>query len=161
MTIDRLIEDLKIFCDNAVKWLKLPTAVSKGDTKQVFRPPDTYKMRLPDGKSYDKFAPYIIVQFSNSNHVQPQGEEPKNKAIIRFIFCVWCDDEQEGAMMLLNVMETVRLELLRKVNVGEYFKLDVYEPLESIPYTDNTAPFFAGEMVGTFDLPPIKREVEL
>ncbi|MCH5207542.1 MAG: hypothetical protein J1F04_01550 [Oscillospiraceae bacterium] len=160
MTIVNLIDDLKIFCENAVKHLKLPTAVSKGDTEQIFRPPTGYKMRLPDGKSADKFVPYFIVQFLNSNHIQKPGEKPKNTAVVRFIFCVWNNDAQEGGMALLNFMETVRLELLRKVNVSEYFKLDVNEPLEGLAYPDNTAPFFAGEMIGTFELPPIQREVE-
>ena len=57
-------------------------------------------------------------------------------------------------------MDTVEIEILKKVKIGKYFQLDVHEPLDSIIYPNDTAPFFAGEMIGTFILPSIKREVD-
>lgn len=160
MTRTMLVKELESFCRDCTKKLKLPTVVSKGDTKQEIRAPNIHRMRLPDSHSYEKEVPYIIVQLDNSRHVQKAGTEPFNTATVRFIFAVWNDNEQEGAEMLLNLMDTVEIELLKKVKIGKYFQLDVHEPLDSIIYPNDTAPFFAGEMIGTFILPSIKREVD-
>lgn len=48
MTRVKLLEDLKNLCVEATEHLMLPTAVQKGDTNVETRPPDVYKMRLPD-----------------------------------------------------------------------------------------------------------------
>ena len=63
MTKEQLLDDFKKFLENTTKHYELPTAVQKGDTKQIFRAPDIYKMRLPDGNDAKKKAPYIIVQY--------------------------------------------------------------------------------------------------
>lgn len=160
MTRVMLLDDLKAFCVNAVKDMKFPLEVQQGDTKQMYREPDVYKNRLPHSKEYKKYVPYIIAQILNGEHIQKPGE-PQYMAKVRFVFCVYSEDEQEGSIMLLNVMDRVQEKLLKSVNLGKYFKLNVGEPLESIVYTDDTAPYFAGEMVGTFVLPAIKREVKL
>lgn len=159
MTQTKLIEELVSFCLKCTKKMKLPEPVEKGDKNKTIRSPTIYKMRLSDSHSFFKYAPYIIVQLSNSYQVQPEGKDPESNAVVRFIFCVWSEDESEGAMMLLNVMDKIRTELLTKVMVGKFFELNVNEPLESIPYPDNSAPFFGGEIVGTFKIPSIKRSV--
>lgn len=160
MTRVMLLDDLKAFCEDAVKNMKFPLEVQQGDTKQEHRAPDVYKNRLPHSKEYKKYVPYIIAQILTGEHVQKPGE-PRYMVKVRLVFCVYGEDEQEGSIMLLNVMDRVQEKLLKSVNVGKYFKLNVGEPLESLVYTDDTAPYFAGEMVGTFELPAIKREVKL
>lgn len=159
MTRVQLLDDLKPFCEDAVKDMKFPLEVQQGDTEQIRRAPVVYKMRLPNSKEYRKYAPYIIAQIVNSHHEQKEGEKPLYKVVVRFIFGVYCEDEQDGAIMLLNVMDRVQERLLKSVQVGKYFELDVHEGLEALPYPDNTAPFFAGEMIGTFKRPGIEREV--
>ncbi len=158
--IVNLLNSLKELCEDAVKNMVLPTAVQKGDTKVEKRPPEIYKMRLTDSKSYKKFAPYEIIQLVNTNHVQKPRDAPRYFATVRFIFCVTCEDEQEGSMMLLDFMETVHARLLNDVRVGKLFLLNVNEPLEMLVYTEDSAPFYGGEMVGTFVLPGIEREVD-
>lgn len=160
MTRVGLIEALKQMCEEAVEKMRLPVAVQKGDTKRQFKKPEIYGMRLPNSSNADKYVPYIIVQFINSSHVQKEGTNPVYTAAVRFIFAVYSEDEQEGAIMLLNVMDRVQQKLLKKVQVGKVFLLNVHEPLETLVYPDNTAPYFAGEMIGTFILPPTEREVD-
>ncbi len=160
MTRVELLNALKSLCEKAVKDMPLPLQVQKGDKKQQYRNPNVYLMRLPNGQNADKYAPYIIVQLISDRQVQKEGELPRHTATIRFIFCVYCADEQDGAVLLLNVMDKVQQAILKKVQVGKSFLLNVLEPLESIVYPDDTAPFFAGEMVGEFILPAIEREVD-
>lgn len=160
MTRVQLVEDLKALCKDAVKNMKLPLAVQKGDVKRQFREPNVFGMRLPNSSSAEKYAPYIIAQLISSNHIQKAGTLPFYTATVRFVFAVYCEDEQDGAIMLLNVMDRVQQKLLAKVQVGKTFLLDVHEPLEAVVYPDNTAPYYAGEMAGTFILPPTEREVD-
>lgn len=159
MTQVQLLEDLKQFCEEAVKKMVLPVQLQKGDAKAKSRVPEVYKMRLPHSSEAKKYAPYIIIQVIDSKHVQPEGKLPDYTTTVRFIFAVYGEDEQEGALMLMNLIDRVRQQLLKQVQVGAEFLLDVHSPLEMLIYPDNTAPFYAGEMVGTFYLPPIEREV--
>ena len=118
-------------------------------------------MRLPNSREAKKFAPYIIIQLADSLHVQNESEQPEYSATIRFIFCVYEENESEGAMRLLNLMDLVQEALLRQVKIGNCYRLDVHKPLDMLIYPDDTAPYFVGEMVGTFNLPATKREVNL
>lgn len=63
-------------------------------------------------------------------------------------------------MRLLNLMDLVQEALLRQVKIGNCYRLDVHKPLDMLIYPDDTAPYFVGEMVGTFNLPATKREVQ-
>ncbi len=160
MTVRELLHSLKLLCEDAVKDMTLPTAIQKGDTKIQKRPLEIYEMRLTDSKSYKKLAPYEIIQVVNTNHLQKPGDVPRYFATIRFVFCTVSDDEQEGSLMLLDLMETVQMRLLKEVRVGNLFLLNVNEPLEMLVYTEDSAPFYGGEMVGTFVLPETEREVD-
>ena len=142
MTRVKLIQELKTFCEDAIKNISLPEAVQKGDAK--------------------KLAPYIIVQFIDSKHHRSENgyPNPEYTAAVRFIFCVYSQDEQDGAVMLLNLMDRVQERLLEQVQIGKEFVLDEHEGVESVVYPDDTAPYYAGEMIGTFHIRPIQREVD-
>ena len=47
-----------------------------------------------------------------------------------------------------------------QVQIGKEFVLDEQEGVESVVYPDDTAPYYAGEMIGTFHIRPIQREVD-
>lgn len=162
MTRVKLIHELKLFCEDAVKDMKLPLAVQKGDTETQTRAPNVYLMRLPDSKAAQKLAPYIIVQLIDSKHQRSDSNlpNPAYTTTVRFIFCVYSKDEQEGAIMLLNVMDRVQERLLEEIQIGDNFTLDEHEGIESVVYPDDTAPYYAGEMIGTFHIKPIQREVD-
>lgn len=163
MTRVVLLDDLKSFCEDVVREMELPTKPQKGDIKQIIRPPDLYKMRLTDSKSYEKLSPYIILQWIKSSH----RRDPENHnqlvytAEVRFVFSVYCENEQDGAIMLLNLMDRVQEKLLKSIRIGKTFLLDENAPLEAVYYNTDSAPFYGGEMVGTFKLIPIEREVDL
>ena len=88
-------------------------------------------------------------------------EQSFRPAKVRSICCVYNDDEQEGGLMLLNLMERLRIAMLRQVVIGGQFTLDLEAGLETIVYPDDTAPYFVGEMISTWMLPPVEREVNL
>lgn len=161
MTVVDLLNALKALCEDEVKNMILPTAVQNGDKKRIVRAPEFYLQRLPKSENAKKLAPYCIIQAIHTKHIQNPGSRPLFSVEVRFIFCVYGENEQEGAIMLLNFMERVQQQLLKKISIKNAGLLNVTEPLETFVYPDDTAPYFAGEMVGTFILPAIEREVDL
>ena len=161
MTRIALLEQLREFTKAVTKDIIMPTMMEKGDAAKAERPAEVFLMRLPDSRAAKKKAPYILHQLITGNDEQRSGERAESRAMIRTIFCVYHDNEQEGSLALLNLMERLRIELLRKVVIGNQFQLDLEASLETLVYPDDTAPFFAGEIVSTWKLPAVEREVIL
>lgn len=149
-----LLEKLKEHSTENLKDLIMPTRMQRGDEAQGYRPADIHLMRLPDSTAALKKAPYIIHQLITGKDIQ--GE---STATIRSIFAVYSDNEEEGALMLINLMERLRISLLKQVVIGDQFQLDLEAGLESMIYPDDTAPYYAGEMISTWKMPAIQREV--
>lgn len=161
MTRVQLLEQLKAETISATKDLVMPTAPEKGGEPVEQRAAAVHLMRLPDGRKAQKKAPYIIHQLITGSDKQKPTEKAKSTAVVRSIFCVYSEDDEEGGLMLLNLMERCRIHLLRKGVIGEQFVLNLDAGIECMAYPDDTAPFFAGEMVSNWNLPAVEREVDL
>ena len=161
MTWCDLLEALKLFIREKTKDLIMPTRVQSKNEEQGYRAADVYKMRLPDSKSATKKAPYVLIQLLTTTDEQVSGSQDDSYAVVRIILCTYHEDEQEGSLQLLNLAERIRISLLKTCTVGDNseFWLDKTEKLEFLSYPDDTAPYYAGEMVGTWHMPPVKREV--
>jgi len=157
MTKVVLLEALKEASIEATKDLILPVAQQKEDKGPPQpRAADVYCMRLPDGKAAKKKAPYILHQIITGKDAQKQK---KSTAMVRTIFCVYHPDEQEGGLALLNLMERLRIALLEQGVIGKQFRLDMDAELEQLVYPEDTAPYYAGEMISVWNLPTIERKV--
>lgn len=154
-----LLEELKAVTETAVKDLIMPVKIQSADEQQQYRAAEVYLMRLPDGSAAKKKAPYIIHQAITSKDIQLPGKREYGVAVVRSIFAVYSDDEQEGGLMLLNLMERLRISLLRQVVIGNRYQLDLSAGLETVIYPDDTAPYYAGEMSSTWRIPGVEREV--
>lgn len=161
MTVVNLLEEMKKFSLENTKDLIMPTSIKEGDIETNGRTAEVYLMRLPDSKSAKKKAPYILHQFINSSSGQQSGQNDKSNAVIRSIFCVYSDNEQEGGLMLLNLMERMRIGLLKSCVLGNRFVLDKTAGVETMAYPDDTAPYYCGEMVSNWIMPSVEREVPL
>lgn len=160
MTAVILIDELKSFVEDSVKNFSLPERVQEGDTEQLYRSPKVYKLRLDNSGEAKKKAPYIIIQLEDGYDKQKQSQNGEAAAVIRLIFCVYHENEEDGAVALLNVIEKVRSDIMKKVIIGKCFRLDTEKGLEWLVYNEDTAPYYAGEMIGTFFMPHTEREVE-
>ena len=154
-----LLERLKEVTQDAIKDLILPVRIQREGEDQSYRSADVYLMRLPDSKSATKKAPYIIHQLIIGRDMQEEGQRVTSTVQVRSIFCVYSNDEQEGGLILLGLMERLRIKLLKQVVIGERYQLDLTQAAEALIYPDDTAPYFAGEMVTTWKIPSIEREV--
>lgn len=158
MTKIVLLEALKAETLDAISDLLLPVAMQAEDTEQPSpKTPDVYLMRLPDSSSAKKKTPYVLHTILTGKDIQKAGERPESAATVRSIFAVYHSDEQEGGLALLNLMERVRIRLLEKVVIGGQFQLDLENGVETMVYPDDTAPYFAGEMISTWSLPAVQR----
>lgn len=143
---------------------------SKDETEPEPRAAEVYITRLPEMESYTKRAPFILHQvvtgmddLRNVNRGTGRDGrlELQSSAVIRSVFCVYHPDEQEGGLALLNLMEEMRISLLKYPILDRVFELDMTEGINQAIYPDTgergTAPFYIGEMVTTWKLPPVKR----
>lgn len=153
------LEELKRFTLDATRDLLLPVRVQSAEETPSERPAEVHLMRLPDSEAAKKKAPYIIHQIITGKDVQKPGEQAACTTEIRSIFCVYCPDEEEGGMLLLNLMERLRIALLRQAALDQRYQLDLEAGLEIILYPDDSAPYYAGEMASRWRLPGIEREV--
>lgn len=154
-----LLEEMKAFSEGVTKGLLLKVMPQKNNPHPENRAPQVYTMRLPDSNRADAKAPYILHQFITGKDQERDGELMDSSAVVRSIIVTYDEDEQAGAMALLTVMERLRIALLKQVVIGDQFELDVHAGIESIVYPEDTAPHYRGEMVTTWRLPTIQREV--
>ena len=162
MTKVVLLEQLKAFTEAAVKDIILPVRQQKEDSGPPSpRAAEVYKMRLVKSSAAQKAAPYIIHQLITGRDTQPEGERETGNAVVRSIFCVYHEDEQEGALSLLGLMERLRIALLEEVVIGKQFQLNLGAGVEMLIYPDDTAPYYAAELLTTWMMPGVERKVDL
>ena len=160
MVKTEFLQSIKCFTKDAVKDMMLPTRIQSANEEQGFRPAEVFLMRMPDMKAPGKKAPYILHQIVTAEDVQPSGERDSSTLQMRSVFCVYSDDDQEGGMMLLELMERWRVALLRTRVLDRRFLLDLsVGGIQQIIYPDDTAPYFLGEMISTWTMPAVQRDI--
>ncbi len=162
MTKVILLKELKAFTRTATRGLLLPVRPQEDDLSPPQpRPASVYQMRLPQFQDATRKAPYILHQVLTGKDAQPSGTQPEASAVVRTVFCVYHEDEEQGALSLLNLMEQLRIALLERPLLPGGFELDLKAGLESLAYPDDgeprSAPYYLGEMISTWKLPPIGR----
>lgn len=164
MTRVMLLENLKAFTMEATGDIIMPVKPSEDAEEPEPRAAGVHICHLPEFSSISRKAPCILHQIVTSKDVQRPGDpRPKSAAVVRTAFCIYNENEEEGGLMLLNLMERQRISLLRKIVIGRQFKLDLEAGLDTIVYdTTNrpTHPYYLGEMISVWKLPyAIEREV--
>lgn len=155
-----LLEALKQRQSEDLKDLLMPTAPKK-DKPSELRTVEIFKGKLPDRKSETEKAPYIVNAVLNSNFYRNPGEEPTGLCTIRSTICVYNEHQEEGILMVLNILERLRISWLKNPIVDGVFELlfDEEHQIQDLVYPDDTAPFFMADLVTVWKLPPVEREV--
>ena len=159
MTKFMLLKDLQEWLEAATSDKRYEVDVQQGDGIKEETAPNVYRMRLPNSRHAMKYAPYIILQLITWTVKQVTGQRTEARATVRILFCVHNEDEEEGALDLLNLMEFVERILLKETYDGRSFYLDREAELDGLIYTDDTRPFYMGEMAATFVIPETERDV--
>lgn len=156
-----LLEALKLETETAVANLLLPVEMQENENdKPRDRPAKVFCMRVPNSRAANRNAPYVLHQFITGADEQKEGEMDTSTAVVRSIFVVYNEkNEEAGGLALLGLMERLRIHLLRKVIIDGKFELDKKAKVECMAYPDDTTPYYAGEMITTWKLPAVEREV--
>lgn len=160
MTRVFLLESLRVRMEQDTKDLIMPTKPQKGDTEEIKRAAEIWSGRLPDTQSATKKAPYVLNSILTSRFFQNPGEEPESHVTVRSVFCVYNPDENEGALMLLNLMDRIRISFQKNPIVdGRYELIMSGDGINDLVYPDSPVPFYMGEMITEWQMPPVEREV--
>ena len=63
--------------------------------------------------------------------------------------------------MLMNVIDAIILRLLKDGVIAKKYKIATDTGVEFVAYPEDTAPYYAGEIVFSVMMSPIEREVNL
>ena len=161
MTKVNLLEALRDYTEQLVSDMLLPVQMQEDDEKPPApRAPGVYVGGLAAFSEAKEKVPYIFHQvFTAQDRWDPARHYIAGNAVVRSVFAVYHEDNAEGQMSLLGLLERVRLGILRKGIVGGQFRLDYELGVECVIYPNNITPFYAGEMISTWNLPPVEREV--
>ena len=156
------VEDI---VENVAESDEAESAPAEDAAEQPPRAAQVFLTALPERSSATKEAPYVLHQILKSTDIRLPGELPATTIVARTVFCVYHEDGQEGGMILLNLMERLRIALLRQHVLGKQFKLDLSAGVETLVYPDTgppprgTAPYYLGEMITTWKTLFVEREV--
>lgn len=155
-----LLEALKVRQAEDLKDLLMPT-VPKKDKPSELRTVEIFKGKLPDRKSETEKAPYIVNAILNSNFFRNHGEEPTSLVTVRSTLCVYNQNNEEGVLMILNLLERLRISYTKDPILDNTFQMlfDEEHPIQDLVYPDETMPFFMADQVTVWSLPPVEREV--
>lgn len=161
MTKTNLLEAYKDFTEEATTDLILPVQQQKTDKEAPApRAPEVHIMGLADFSAAKKKAPYVFHQIITAKDQWIPGQpRPDSRATVRSVAAVYHQNNQEGQLALLELFERIRIALLTKGVIGKQFRLDYKAGVEYLIYPDNIPPFYAGEMITVWKLPPVEREV--
>lgn len=159
MTPIDLLESLKAYVKEETKNLILPTRVDRHSGSRPERPAEVHVMALPDKKSETERIPYVLLQFLTSEDKQEPGEEAESRCKIRIVAATYSEDKAEGYLHLLNLLTCIRIALLRDGIIADRYLLKT--PLEMIVYPDSTSPYYLGEMMTEWSLPPIRSRCQI
>lgn len=168
MTKVVLLERIKEFTEEQTHDLLFPVQPTEKDENPADRAAAVYTPSLPELRSYQRKAPFMTHEIVTSKDCMvqyPNGVRTmQSTAVVRTCFCVYHKNEQEGKLALLNLMERTRIALLKSVVIGKQFKLNLEAGVETLVYPGNpnqtaVSPFYLGEMITTWYLPTVEREV--
>jgi hypothetical protein len=159
MTPIILLEQLKYFIEREITDLLLPTRAESESAEAKQRPADVYLMRLPKvgERESEKVVPYLVLSFLTGADTQQPNSPPESECKIRITAATYSKNGSEGALNTLNLLTRIKIALLRAGQIGDQFLIK--SPLETIIYPDNTDPYYLGEMMTVWALPPIESEV--
>lgn len=167
--------------ENVAAWLKTRFTAPDGEPLRLYEaqrqrasdPPspiykgmEVHPFCLPSFREAEKKAPYIIVQPTSGTDIQAPENPVKTTMGIRFVIAVYNpdDNEQEGARVLQEMIDYLRINLERTVVIPDMkqgvasYVLDLSAGVYWEIYHENTRPFTCGWMEMIFDLQSVIRE---
>lgn len=154
----QFLDAIKADTEEAYKNLYMPYVPAKGEAPG-HRTPTVWRMRLTKSGQSQKIAPYTIHQVITADAKQSPGQADESSLCLRSVYCAYNEDEQEGSLALLTMIDRVKNRWLKNRIVDGRFELDMEQGIQTLIYPEDTADFYFGETVSYWKLPPIQREI--
>lgn len=163
MTKTILLEALRDFTTECYQGYQLSAVPDRQEDILTESDINVFLMSPPTDKGKRKSVPYVVHSVLTGADQQTSGNIEQSIAVVRSVFLVYNPNEQQGALELLEMMERLRIKLLEERVIGRQFALNLEEKIESLIYPDisKTAPFYTGEMSTVWNMPIIKRKVNI
>lgn len=152
MTPLDLMESLKAYCEDKTKDMLLVARVPDNGTEAGERPPRVFIGNLPDKEAEKKEAPYILLKLLTT-----KDEDEESTAMVRIIIVTFSEDKQENYIQCLNVVSKIKSSLLEDVVIQERYSCQ--KPIESIMYDEDLEVYQIGEIMTTWEMPQVNRDV--
>ena len=152
MTPLDLLESLKEYIQVKTKDMQLLARVPEDGKESARRPPKVFKGNLPEKEDKKKAAPYILLKLLTT-----KSDEEERKAMVRIIVVTYSEDKEENYIQCLNVLSRLEKDLLEDVVIADRYLCQ--KPIETIMYDEDLEVYQIGEMMTTWELPPIQRNV--
>lgn len=156
----QFLDAIKADTEAAYENLVMPYKPVKGELAGN-RTPTVWRMRLSKSSAAQHIAPYVIHQIITTDAKQARGQQDERSVCLRSIFCAYNEDEEEGSLALLTMIERLETRWLKTRVVDGRFELDMEQGIQSLIYPEDTKDFYAAEMVSYWKLPPVRREIAL
>ncbi len=155
MTPIELGNALTVLCKETTSDLLLPVRKKPSEPPEE-RSPSVYLMDVPKKDDDTNAIPYIIVQILTGKHEQKPVNEPENRVSIRIVAAVYSEDMGEGKLNVLNIITRLYYKLLKREVIADHFVLA--ESIEWVVDPRPVPPYYFGEMLMTFEIPPVYSE---
>lgn len=140
---------------------------SKDEPNNPYDHLSVYPFSLPTFREVQKKVPYIIVQAVSGMDIQAPGEDVQSSIMTRLIMAFYNpnDDEQEGARVLQEMIDFLRIKLERGCVIPDWkrkvplYTVDMFQGIAWDAFHEDTRPYTVGWMEMNWNLQPIKREV--
>ncbi|MCD8052256.1 MAG: hypothetical protein LUE89_11370 [Clostridiales bacterium] len=153
-----LLDALQIFVKDSLKEMQLPVSQEGPGDDPMTRPIEVYKQRLDDPTNAREKIPYILLQILNGEDTRDSNtREPEASVTVRAIIAIYERDPSEGALALINIVEKLRMDLLRTGVIGGAY--EILEPFEYLFYPEDTIPYHVAELSTTWRIGTVERVV--
>ena len=152
MTAIDLLESLKEYIRGKTEDLQLWARVPEDGTESARRPPKVFTGNLPEKEDEKKAAPYILLKLLTT-----KSEDEERTAMVRIIVVTYSEDKEENYIQCLNVLSLLERVFLEDGMVANRYSCQ--KPIETLMYDEDFEVYQIGEMMTTWELPQIERNV--
>lgn len=158
MTPIILLDDLQKFIEENTADILLEVKVRTGPATEKERAAKVYKLALPEKDDNTQQIPYILLKVLTGADEKKDNQPKSSDVRVRMIIATYSQNEKQGQLALLNLILRIRERLQKQHIIGGRFCLEY--PFEYIIYQDTTPPYYLGEIMTTWSIPSIEREVQ-
>lgn len=121
--------------------------------------PAVYMLHLPDKELEKPRVPYVLVQFAGARDFLDEHRERACEIKARFVVAAYNPENPATSLGALEILERLRVGLLRFPLVADRFTLDEAAGIEREVYAADEPPYFFGALRAVYRAPAVDKEL--